>query len=404
MRTVIICLLLLGGTFRTAAQTYSCYFQGEYIIGPACVGSQLNYTYQSAYLPSTHPGNSAFNWIAGMQFNWSASGGTVYGAGNANCQVNWSDACHNGNVHLSVVITYGHESVPNATLSATITCDLPVTVQHLTDIEVAHINGDHSMIECYNSDPVYFGADAGPCVSGFIWGAYDPANPSVVNTGWTVEPIGSGLTVKITPDGHTPALIKVYAYDCMGSPGTTAQVLIQRGCIENKTYQYATTNLPHNLAVTDFIRINPLPGEYVSVQPGQAVFFKAENYIEITPGFKTEDNSLFQARIGYCDDCYGWRIANQQPDTATEMSSGPVEPKLSVYPNPCQVTTILNLPASDEKYTVTIADLNGMIVMQLSCGGGQTEISTENFSNGVYTVRATGSSGVTLSNQFIKTD
>jgi hypothetical protein len=338
-----------------------------------------------------------------MQFNWSASNGTVYGAGNANCQVNWNDACTNGNVHLSVLITYGHESVPDVTLSATITCDLPVTVQHLTDIEVAHINGDHSMIECYNTDPVYFGADAGPCVSGFIWGAYDPANPLVVNTGWTVQPIGSGLTVKITPDGHTPALIKVYAYDCMGDPGNQAQILIERGCIENKTYQNTTSSLPHNLAVTDFIKITPLPGQYVTVPTGQAVYFKAENYIEITPGFSTGTNAFFQARIGYCDDCYGWRIANQSNDSLDAAAVPAVETELAVYPNPCQATTILNLPPAEENYMVTITDMSGQVVMQLSCGGGPTEILTEHFTDGVYIVQAVSCLGETLSGQFIKT-
>lgn len=387
------------------AQTYTCDYPGQYIIGPACVGTQDSYPYQAAYLPSSHPDNAAYNWIVSISYNWSATSGSVFGSSDPTCYVDWDDVCQYATLSLTAVVVYGHESVENATLTATFECYLEVVVQHIGDLTVAHIGGDHSMIECYNTDFFYLGADAGSCVSGFVWGAYDVNSPWLPNPYWTVEGIASGLTAKITPDQHSPAIIKVYAYDCMGNPGPVSEVLIERGCIDDKSYLYSTTTLPNNLAVNNFIHVHPLTEEHVTVQTGQYVFFKAGDYIDITPGFSTEINAFFQARIGYCDDCYGWRLAGHDADT-TESESTEARVALSpkVYPNPCSESTTIILPTADDIYQISLLDVNGNVLMELQSNSVQQLIPTSALSTGLYSILVTDCNGGVWIEQLIKTD
>ena len=202
----------------------------------------------------------------------------------------------------------------------------------------------------------------------------------------------TGATVLITPTQTT-----TYQVTGTGENGCTSTVdftitIDEDCCSEGNLVQYENTNnLPALTHTSDYIEA----GNGVSVEAGQNVVFKSNNFIELKPGFHAKTGGDFLALIEGCtDEATIWEeVVTARNIPAINPIISPVQQEIvvAIYPNPFSTELIVDytLP-TENQVSIQLVDMLGrsqqILLPRQTTIAGAHRITYQNkdLRNGIY--------------------
>lgn len=123
--------------------------------------------------------------------------------------------------------------------------------------------------------------------------------------------------------------------------------------------------------------------------------YHAGNYVELNPGFETQNNAQFAAYIEGCSGDYAYRMPIRTPGKVVKNTMDKQHPKrgkLLIFPNPA--SSYITLQNDKEPLgAVTIHSLDGRQVYRESHSGDTADIDVKYFSKGIYIISTQSPSG-----------
>lgn len=140
-----------------------------------------------------------------------------------------------------------------------------------------------------------------------------------------------------------------------------------------------------------------------------SVFYHAENFIEMTPGFETTGNPRYVAYIAPCADGFAYReqapsvveVQNvKQTVRERKINLVRIVDELYVYPNPSHSNVTVEYQSSLKN--ITILSIDGKTMFSKDISGSMHDIDVSGFANGIYLIATETSDGKIIQSKFVK--
>jgi len=158
-----------------------------------------------------------------------------------------------------------------------------------------------------------------------------------------------------------------------------------------------------NLDRENWIVSSNIINSLVSGTPTRVIYHAGE-YIELNPGFETQNGSEFVAYIEGCSGNFAYRPSNPDanPSQALEKTSVlSASSKLQIYPNPSNTFVNIALEANKLK-SIVITSLDGKVILNQNVNSNSEQIDVSSYSKGMYLITVQTDEGKTINKKFIK--
>lgn len=129
-----------------------------------------------------------------------------------------------------------------------------------------------------------------------------------------------------------------------------------------------------------------------SVETNQDITLNAGNVVYMLPNTHIDSSSVFWAMIEGCEDLPNTKLKNKdvKPIKIQIVLDEPKDSELLVYPNPAK--DIVNINSTAVIDNITIMDMNGRVVKNITLGVKEGQINITDLSEGVYILNAVSGS------------